>query len=653
MRSSDVRFTARRLAVAQAALLLAFIALAARAAHLSLFDERGWILGEQQSHAVLTLAPERGAILDRDGHELALSVEAPSVYALPSALANPERAAQRLAPVLGRRPADLAARLRGRRSFLFLARWVTPERAARVRALGLRGVGIVHEPRRVYPLGDLSAQLVGFANIDGHGVRGIEQKEDGWLRGTSLRLPVERDGSGNLLVNRGDEHWSTAGGDVAITLDAAMQSDAMLALRKAVEATGALGGIVVSMDPATGDVLALAEAPSFDPNRFREIRYKTTRSRAFLDALEPGSTLKAFLVAAALENGTLTPEDTFDCEDGAFALPGKTIRDHKPYGVLRSAEILRVSSNIGAVKIAFSVGPKAHVETLRRFGFGTSTGSGFPDESAGLLRSAGRWRPIEHAALAFGQGMSVTPIQLVAAIAALANHGQWMRPRLVAARRAPRSPWQHTRPERARRVVAPETAATVIEMLETVTGPDGTGRRAALRGVRVAGKTGTAQKFDTELGRYSDERFVAWFIGAVPSDDPRLALVVALDEPQRPVHTGGAAAAPLFATVAAAQLARLGIVTEPVRVPQRPQSRLTKSEPTVVPALTRLAGRVLLPDLRGLTVAEVEAITAQEHLAVEISGSGRAVSQDPLPGTIIAARDARIQVRFEPGAGPI
>jgi len=649
MRSTDVRLTARRLAVAQAVLLLAFFALAARAAHLALFDERGWILGEKQRHAVLTLASERGTIFDRDGHELALSVEAPSVYALPAALADPERAAQRLAPLLGRRPADLAARLRGRRSFLFLARWVSAERAARVRALDLPGVGIVHEPRRIYPLGDLSAQLVGFANIDGHGVRGIEQQEDDWLRGTSLRLPVERDGSGDLLVNRGDEHWSTAGGDVALTLDAAMQSDAMLALREALEATGARRGIVVTMDPATGDVLALAEAPSFDPNRFRELIYADTRSRTFLDAIEPGSTLKTFLVAAALENGTLTPEDVIDCENGTFTLPGKTIRDHKPYGSLRSAEILRVSSNIGAVKIAFSIGPRAHVEMLRRFGFGTSTGSGFPDESAGLLRSAQRWLPVEQAALAFGQGLSVTPIQLVAAMATLANRGQWMRPRLVAARRAPRSPWQHTRPERGQRVVAPQTAATVIEMLETVTGPGGTGRRAALRGIRVAGKTGTAQEFDAELGHYSNDRYIAWFIGAVPADAPRLALAVALDEPRRPAHTGGAAAAPLFAKVAAAQLARLGIVTEPVQTPPH----LPKNEPTAVPELTRLADRVLLPDLRGLTVAEVRAITAQAHLAIEISGSGRAVEQDPLPGTVVAARDARIQVRFESQAGPI
>jgi cell division protein FtsI (penicillin-binding protein 3) len=420
-----------------------------------------------------------------------------------------------------------------------------------------------------------------------------------------------------------------------------MQSDAMLALREALDATGARSGIVVSMDPATGDVLALAEAPSFDPNRFRELPYEDTRSRTFLDAIEPGSTLKTFLVAAALENGTLTPEDLIDCENGTFTMPGKTIRDHKPYGALRSAEILRVSSNIGAVKIALSVGPSAHLAMLRRFGFGTSTGSGFPDESAGLLRSERRWRPVEQAALAFGQGLSVTPIQLVAAMATLANRGQWMRPRLVAARRGPRSPWQHTRPERGQRAVAPQTAAIVIEMLETVTGPGGTGRRAALRGVRVAGKTGTAQEFDAELGHYSDERHVAWFIGAVPADAPRLVLAVALDRPRRPTHTGGTAAAPLFASVAAAQLARLGIVTQP------------KDEPAAVPVLTRLADRVLLPDLRGLTVAEVQAITAQAHLAVEISGSGLAVEQDPLPGTVVAERDARIQVRFEPGAGPI
>jgi cell division protein FtsI (penicillin-binding protein 3) len=648
----------RRLVLATAGLLLAFLGLAARAAHLSLFDERGSRLGRQQSHTVLTLAPERGTIFDRNGHELALSVEAPSVYAVPSALEDPTGAAGQLARALGRRPSDLSARLRGRNSFVFLARWVTPERADRVRALDLRGVGIVEEPGRTYPYKELAAQLVGFANIDGRGVRGVEQQEDAWLQGTPLRLPVERDGSGGLLVDRGDEHWSTAGGDVRLSLDVAMQSDAMLALREAVQLTGARGGVVVTLEPASGDLLALAETPSFDPNRFRELRYADTRSRAFLDALEPGSTFKAFLIAAALEIGTLSTDDLIDCENGQLRLPGKTIRDMKPHGALRSADVLRVSSNVGAVKIAFELGPRAHVEMLRRFGFGSSTGSGFPDESSGLLRTPGPSRPVDHATLAFGQGLGVTTVQLAAATAALANGGHWVRPRLVQARRAPRSPWQPTPRERVRRVVAPQVAATLLGMLEGVAGPDGTGRRAALRGVRVAGKTGTAQKFDTALGRYSEDRFVAWFIGMAPADDPRLVLVVALDEPRRPLHTGGAAAAPLFARVAAAQLARLGILTEPAPPPRQtrtakaPAVSVPRVERKAFPELTRLADRILLPDLQGLTVAEVRAVTAKSQLHVEISGNGRAVAQDPPPGTVLATRGTRIQVRFEPGVDP-
>ena len=659
MRSRRARVPVRRVGPACALLLLTFVALAARAVHLSVFDERGSILGERQRLSVLVLPPERGTIFDRNGKELALSIAAPSVYAMPSALVSTDRAASQLAPVLGVSAREIRKRLRGRRSFVFLARWVTPARAARVRKLGIPGIGVLEEPRRTYPHKGLAAHVVGFANIDGRGVRGIEQQEDAWLRGTPLRLPVERDGSGNLLVRGGEPHWSTAGGDVALTLDAAMQADATLALRDAVEKTGARGGIVVSMDPSTGEILALAEAPSFDPNRFREIDYGTTRSRAFLDALEPGSTFKAFLVAAALENGTVSTGDLIDCGDGTFRVPGRTVRDRKPFGPLSAAEILRVSSNIGAVKIAFDLGPRAHFEMLRRFGFGASTNSRFPGESAGVLRGSRGWRPSDHAAIAFGQGVGVTAVQLAAASAALANGGEWLRPRLVAARRAPRAPWQPTTPQALRRVVSAETAASVLAMLEGVTGGDGTGRRAALRGLRVAGKTGTAQKFDVALGRYSETRFVAWFIGIAPARDPRLVVVVALDEPRRPFHTGGVSAAPLFARVAAAQLARLRILTEPERLEARrapARSRDRKAAPAAPPTppaldVARIENRVLLPDFRGLSVAEVKQITSSAELPVEISGDGHAISQEPPPGTVMAAHGVRVLVRFEPRAG--
>ncbi|MEE2679155.1 MAG: penicillin-binding protein [Myxococcota bacterium] len=667
-RATQERRVRTRVTLIQLALVAAFLGLAARAAQLSVFDERGGARGIAQIETVMSLSPERGGIFDRGGNELALAVAAPSAYAIPGALEDRGAAARKLAGALDIDPQRVANRLRGRDRFVFLARWITSEQAERVRALDLPGVGIVTESRRSYPTGPLAAHLVGFANIDGDGVRGIEQAENAWLRGTPRRLPVERDGSGQLLVNQGGKDWSTAGGDVALTLDVAMQSAAMAALADAIARTGARSGVVVSLDPRTGDVLALAEAPSFDPNHFRKLRFSDTRSRAFLDALEPGSTFKAFLVAAALEHSTVTPEELIDCEQGTFRVPGKTITDHHPYGELSPGGILRVSSNIGAVKLAFALGPRNHLAMLRRFGFGAPTGSGFPDESAGVLRTISRNRPVDHATLAFGQGTGATPVQLAAAMAVLANDGLWQQPRLVKARRANGQPWQKTQIAPGRRVLTVETARTVLAMLEDVTGPEGTGRRAGLRDLRVAGKTGTAQKWDADAGRYSEDRFISWFVGAVPAEAPRLAIVVALDEPRRPLHTGGSSAAPVFARVAAEQLARFGIVTEPKTTPRRklPETRIARAatEPPKprpvrthapskpVPEVTRLLDRVLLPDLRGLTVDQVRTVTAKTELMVHISGKGRAVAQDPPPGTVISDR-APVSVRFEPGADSI
>ncbi|MBW2269046.1 MAG: transpeptidase family protein [Deltaproteobacteria bacterium] len=681
----------RRMAIARLALVVAFLGLAARAAHLSVLDERGGNLGKAQLGSVLTLPPERGSIFDRNGFELALSVDAPSIYATPKSLEDPRGAARALARALGRDAARVANRLASNSSFVFIARWVSKDQAERVQALGLRGIGIVHEPRRTYPTGPLAPQLVGFANIDGDGVRGVEQAEDAWLRGTPRRLPVERDGSGQLLVDHGNEYWSTAGGDVTLTLDATVQSEALLALNDSLARTGAKSGIVVSLDPHSGDILALAEAPSFDPNGFRKMRFADTRARTFLDALEPGSTFKAFLMAAALAGEAVHLGDLIDCEEGEYGIPGMTIRDHHPHGMLSLREILQVSSNIGAVKVAYALGPHAHVDMLRRFGFGSPTGSGFPDESAGLLRDLKRNRPVDHATLAYGQGTAVTPVQLAAATAALANGGRWIRPRVIAARRPAGGTWQPAQPSDERRVLEPEIARSVVSMLESVTQTGGTARLAALSGVPVAGKTGTAQKWDPKAGRYSDRRFVAWFIGIAPADHPRAVIVVALDEPRRPLHTGGAAAAPLFARVAAAQLARFGIMTtpEPAPRPALPEvavARASSKPPAPVaapsatppravaaapppaavqrtaeaapaprnpmPEMTRLSNRVLLPDLAGLTVAQVKAVTANADLLVEISGRGHAVAQSPPAGTIVAS-DALVVVRFEPGADSI
>lgn len=662
----------RRVRVVEVGLLVVLGVLALRAGHLSVIDRRGLERGLEQTGRALQLAPHRGLIVDRNGAELAVSLDAPSVYATPRSVEDPGAAARRLAAILDLSVSTLRERLESRSSFVFLARWVSPEQAEQVRALGLQGVGSIDEPRRVYPHGRLAAQALGFANIDGQGVRGVEQQEERWLAGTPLRIPVERDNRGELLFPPGVDPGASVGGDVALTLDTVLQADAERSLESAVRKSGARGGIVVSLAPRSGEILALAERPGFDPNRFREVRYSATRSRAFLDALEPGSTLKAFLVAGALEAGAIRADQAIDCGRGQLRIPGKTIRDRRPFGALDPGGILRVSSNVGAAQIAFALGAQAHFAALEGFGFGAPTGSAFPEESSGLLRPASRWRQVDHATIAYGQGVSVTAIQLAAATAALANGGLWQPPRLVAARRARGEPWEPLERAPARRVVSAATARAVMDMLRDVVSSRGTGGRASLRGVPVAGKTGTAQKLVG--GRYASDRYLAWFVGIVPADDPQLAIVAMLDEPAGDERTGGGVAAPLFAEVASSQLRRLGIVTEPElatvevaaaptaappapapreptppRSPEKPLEQKTESPRPLEPKRAARGDRVLVPDLRGLTPEQVKSVTAETGLRVELSGKGRAVAQDPDPGTILAGA-SRVRVRFS-GAG--
>ena len=670
MRSHHTGVAIRRLAVVRALLLFGFAALAGRAAHLAVVDERGAHRGVKQTVRVLTLAPERGAIFDRNHDALALDINAPSVYAIHLVRDDWKATARQLAPVLGMSTKNLEGRLRERRSFGFLARWVSNETADRVRALGLPGIGVLTEPRRSYPHRELASRVLGFANIDRKGVRGVEQLENDWLSGVARRIPVERDASGRLMVRNGGESFETSGGDIALTIDAKLQADAESALAAALERTGAKGGIVVSMDPHSGEILALAEAPRFDPNHFRELRFATTRSRAFLDAAEPGSTMKVFLIASALEAGAIEASDTFDCENGRFRVPGKTVRDHHPHRDLTVADILRVSSNIGAVKIAYRLGRRAHFDGLRRFGFGTTTGSGFPDESSGLLRNWIRWREIDHATIAYGHGVNVTAVQLATAFSAIANGGMLPVPRLVLARRAAGHDWERNSPKAPTRVVSADNAAAVMAMLEGVVGPDGTAKQAGLRDLAVAGKTGTAEKWNPEAHRYDGDRFTAWFMGAVPAGNPRLVIVAALDEPRRPTHSGGAAAAPLFAEVASAQLVQFGIDTIPQPrkpIPHSPNlvaARTTAAPDTAahttervdsgptnganreLPEITQLGSRVLMPDLTGLSIAQVRKITAETRLVVELSGSGWAVSQEPSPGTVMYGHGPVLRVRF-------
>jgi cell division protein FtsI (penicillin-binding protein 3) len=673
LRSEDLRRTSLRIRLVSIALAIGFVGLAARATHLAVIDRRGADRGESQTESTWRLAAPRGLIVDRNGAELAVSIEAPTVFADPSAVADPAATARALAPILKRGERSLRERLERRSQFAYLARWVDEAQAAAVEKLEAPGIEILREVRRAYPLRSLASHVLGFANIDGIGVRGIEQLEDAWLRGEARAVPVLRDARRRALARSALDPRTTAGGDVALTLDAAVQAEAEQALAEGVAAAKAQGGVVVALEPATGDIVALAEYPAFDPNAFRTTRFETTRSRAFLDAVEPGSTMKPFVVAAGLEKGVIDPRDRIDCEDGSWRVPGKTLRDFHPYGILDIEGVIRVSSNIGAAKIGYSVGPEFHYEVLRRLGFGAPTGTGFPDESAGLLRPWSRWRPLDHATISFGQGISVTPVQLAGAFGALANDGVWQAPRLVGARRAPGGAFETAPLRPGRRAVEPEVARAVLRMLESVVGPGGTGRRAGLRGVRVGGKTGTAQKIDPETGFYSQRSYLAWFVGVAPIEDPKLVIAVMIDEPKG-VRVGGVVAAPVFARVAAAQLARYDIMTEPETAPATPPAEpglpaeqlRAEARP---PAATELAAadraathpsresglrveqlgeQLLVPDFSGRSLDEVRRATAGTRLRVELLGEGSAVGQDPAPGTILANRGV-VRVRFATG----
>jgi len=662
MRSQALDKASQRIVWVRLGGLAVILLLTGRAAHLTVANTRARNLYESQIQTEQNLSAARGTIFDRDGRELAITTEAASIYALPRLIENRGATAAALSRALGVAEKHVSKRLAAHDRFTYIARWVEPEQAERVRALDIAGIGIDREPRRSYPAGKLAAPLIGFANIDGQGVRAIEQMENDWLQGQPRRVRVERDARGRALALQSTNPRETQGGDIALTLDAAMQGAAEAALSEAVERHQAIGGLVLTLDPKNGDILSLAEAPGFDPNRFRELDYNETRARSFTDVVEAGSTMKAFLVASALDSGRIHATREFDTGDGSMVVRGKTIRDHEPYGVLRPAGILRVSSNVGAIQIARLLGREAQYQGLLRFGFGANTRSGYPTESAGLVRDWSDWQPLDQATIAFGQGLSVTAIQLASALASLANDGERMQPRLVLARRQTGEAWQTTPIRSHGKAVSRNAARQTLDMLRGVVSPEGTGRLAALAGVAVAGKTGTAQKLDPELGRYSRDRYLAWFMGVVPADDPELVIVVAIDEPRGPLHSGGYVAAPVFARVAAAQLARRGIVTEP--------APMAKAKPTLLveesaPSHRRPEGILeskpvwhdepplaqdlaFVPDFSGQTMAHARNVAASESLEITTLGAieGRVVSQLPVPGTVLVGNDRTVRLRF-------
>jgi cell division protein FtsI (penicillin-binding protein 3) len=534
--------------------MLGYAALAARALQLQTLDAEGLAArAEVQHRATLSRGALRGEIADRRGDLLAQSATVHSVAASPRRIRAPESVALRLGRALGQRPSAVLKRLESDRGFVWIQRWVSPEQAERVRGLDLGGVRLVPERKRFYPNAELAAPYLGFAGRDDVGLAGVELAFDEALRRSPERVDALRDERGNKLVLQPGQLARPGSTRLVLSLDAQLQHFAERALDRALERTGARHGTLVALDPHDGDVLALADRPAFDPNRFWKARPSEYRARAFSDAFEPGSTLKPFVIAAALEAGAVTPGDPFDCENGVWRVLDRTIRDARPHGVLSVRDILRVSSNIGAAKIANQLGSGALTEGLRAQGFGSRSGSGFPGEASGVVRPIRESQAVERANLAFGQGMTATAIQLAATGSALANGGHRVWPRIALRLEidGARLDWPSGLGER---ILSEKTTQRVLEMMIDAVAR-GTGRSAAIPGRTVAGKTGTAQKVID--GRYSEDRYFASFLGIVPAREPRVVIAVVLDEPSG-VRAGGAVAAPVFREVAAFAVERMG-----------------------------------------------------------------------------------------------
>lgn len=615
-------------------------------------------MAEDQYVRAVEVPARRGDVYDRRGVPLAQSVDVDSVWVDPSMLAELKPASRALARALGLDSGDLFERLVKARRFAWVKRQVTPAEVMRVKELGLAGIGFTKEPRRFYPQRELAAHVVGMVGTDAKGLDGIELAFDAELTGDKVRRDSVRDAKGRKLFTEGIEPVEErAGASITLTLDRHLQYVTERALTKAVDDAKATAGMAVVLDPKTGEVLALANAPRFNPNAPKAVARDAIRNRALTDSFEPGSTFKAFVVAAALDEGAITADTAFDCEQGRWAVGRHIVHDTHPYGMLRPQGILQVSSNICAAKIGQKLGREKLVAAYQRFGFAEKPGTGLPGEVRGVVPFPKA--EISLATQSFGQGVTASALQIAAAYGALANGGTLMRPYLISKVVDPDGlVLLENRPTPVRRVVSEKSAKSVVAMLESVVEKDGTAPRARLDEYRVAGKTGTAQKADPVKGGYSDKR-VASFIGVVPAENPRAVILIVIDEPKTDVY-GGLVAAPAFKEIAAQAMPYLAVppsrsapatkVTAEVKVAAKPAA---PAKSAVVEAIERLdeapelvsEGTVRVPNLGGqpgrLAIREVLGVALEPRVV----GSGLVVAQTPPAGSVVE-KGARVTLEL-------
>jgi cell division protein FtsI (penicillin-binding protein 3) len=514
---------------------------------------------DRQHQKSVTLEGARGTVIDRHGKVLAMNVEVPSIFGVPTSLDNPANAARFLSPVLHIRREEIEKKLRQEKHFVWLARKIEPEQGHRLEQLSIDGIGMVMEGRRFYPKGPLLAHVLGFVGMDGIGLEGLERRYETQLHGEKRMTILQRDALGRTVFPKGlREQVPAAGHALTLTIDEVIQYIAEKELEQAVDHSRAKSGTIIVLEPQSGAILAMAVSPRFDPNAVAALTADRWRNRALTDTYEPGSTMKVVVAAAALEERVMMPGSMLFGENGRMTVASTTIHDHEKLGWMTFAEMIQKSSNIGAAKTGMLLGESRLYRYLQAFGFGQRTDVDLPGEVAGLLKSPREWGRRSLASISMGQEVGVTPLQMVSAVAAIANDGVLMKPYVVSGMRDQKGQLvKETFPHVKRRVVSPVTARTLTTILEGVV-TSGTGTKAAIPGFRVAGKTGTAQKVDPRTGAYSSALSVGSFVGFVPADSPRLAMIVVIDEPQGEAW-GGVVAAPVFRRVGEQVLTYLGV----------------------------------------------------------------------------------------------
>ena len=492
---------------------------------------------------------KRGTIYDTNLKEMAVSVDVTSIAAHPGQIKNAQAMAKSLAGILKIDSKELIKKLSSDKKFVWIKRRVTPKETEAVRNLKITGIDFIPEYNRFYPNKMLSAQTLGFTNIDDHGIEGIEFYYDAHLRGSTSKFTVLKDALGRGFDAEKRRVSKFRGNNLILTIDSTIQYIAEKALEEAVTEFSAKSGMAIIMAPKTGAILAMAHFPFFNPNAFNGFDKKLWRNRILTDHFEPGSTMKIFSAAAAIESGNAFPNSIFFCENGAYKIGQEVVHDTRPYGWLSLQQIIKHSSNIGAVKVIEITGSESLYKTLRDFGFGSKTGIDCPGETSGSLSPFKQWAKIDAGTISFGQGISVSALQLASAASAIANEGLLMKPYIVQAITDQNGRLLKSfEPRTVRRVVSEKTARTLVRIMQTVITKGGTGVKAAIEGYSVCGKTGTAQKID-ENGEYSDGKFISSFVGFAPAEKSEVAILVVIDEPQDQ-HYGSIVAAPVFRKIA-------------------------------------------------------------------------------------------------------